>query len=470
VRKQRAQRRAAGMRVPIMVDAIANARWSLDFVHDQLAFASGLCRQSLATCDRLRNPDHLRRPHVAPPAPNGVKSGEALITRMKLQWQVRHKIGALLRREGPAASALTLGRSLKRLIEGAATIEERSATFSTAGSATPLTKKMGAKSTIPGSWIRSLCVLEDMLKRCLFLALGSGFVVGRRVSAINRRNRLTILNLHRVHRNSSGNYIGLDISLFSALVEFLAINFSLITFGEIDQVSKKPRLILSFDDGYKDFFEIVVPILAHYGVKANQNIIPECIETKMPPLNVICGDFIHQAPIQIIKYLNIPGFNNLSDDRLGFRLSVFIKNKPYIEQRRFADILLPQFFDWHGFRPTPMMGREEVKQVALIHEVGCHSYSHASMAHESNEYLAHDLVRCNQYFDELLGRSILIYAFPNGSYRSEQIEIVAESGVKHILLVGDDFADEKSPHRRFTFSANTLSEARFKALGGFRPV
>ena len=32
-----------------------------------------------ATCDRLRNPDQLRRSHVAPPARNGVKSAEALI-------------------------------------------------------------------------------------------------------------------------------------------------------------------------------------------------------------------------------------------------------------------------------------------------------------------------------------------------------------------------------------------------------
>jgi transposase InsO family protein len=31
-----------------------------------------------ATCDRLRNPDQLRRSHVAPPAPKGVKSAEAL--------------------------------------------------------------------------------------------------------------------------------------------------------------------------------------------------------------------------------------------------------------------------------------------------------------------------------------------------------------------------------------------------------
>jgi len=32
-----------------------------------------------ATCDQLRNPDQLRRSHVAPPAPDGVKSAETLI-------------------------------------------------------------------------------------------------------------------------------------------------------------------------------------------------------------------------------------------------------------------------------------------------------------------------------------------------------------------------------------------------------
>jgi transposase InsO family protein len=37
VRKRRARRRAVGTRTPILVEAKANARWSLDFVHDQFA-------------------------------------------------------------------------------------------------------------------------------------------------------------------------------------------------------------------------------------------------------------------------------------------------------------------------------------------------------------------------------------------------------------------------------------------------
>lgn len=37
VRKRRARRKAVGTRVPILVEAKPNARWSLDFVHDQFA-------------------------------------------------------------------------------------------------------------------------------------------------------------------------------------------------------------------------------------------------------------------------------------------------------------------------------------------------------------------------------------------------------------------------------------------------
>jgi putative transposase len=37
VLNRRARRRAVGTRTPILVEARLNARWSLDFVHDQFA-------------------------------------------------------------------------------------------------------------------------------------------------------------------------------------------------------------------------------------------------------------------------------------------------------------------------------------------------------------------------------------------------------------------------------------------------
>ena len=61
------------------------ARWVSDFNHRRPHSALGYMTPAAfaanlpATCDRLRNPDQLRRSHVAQPAPHGVKPAETLI-------------------------------------------------------------------------------------------------------------------------------------------------------------------------------------------------------------------------------------------------------------------------------------------------------------------------------------------------------------------------------------------------------
>lgn len=311
-------------------------------------------------------------------------------------------------------------------------------------------------------------MVRQLLKRAAFLALGGGFALKHRIAAIRRRGPVTILNLHRIAADQGNQVASLSPIIFDYLLDFLNNNFNIITLSEIHAPSTLPKLVLSFDDGYRDFFQVAVPILNSRKIRVNQNIIPECIETQRPPLNILARDFISTAPQELVRGLRVPGFSELSGRHLGHRLSSFLKNRPRSEQERLADKLIPQFLKWDGFVCTQMMSREEVTEVARVHELGAHSYSHASMAYESNQYLRNDLRRCGKYFEEIIGQKMHIYAFPNGSYREEQIEIVVESGVDHVLLVGEDFADERSPYKRFTFNAHTKSEARFRALGGNR--
>jgi len=61
------------------------ASWIADYnerrPHSAIGYLTPACYAAnlTATCDRLRNPDQLRRSPVAPPAPHGVKPAEALI-------------------------------------------------------------------------------------------------------------------------------------------------------------------------------------------------------------------------------------------------------------------------------------------------------------------------------------------------------------------------------------------------------
>lgn len=261
----------------------------------------------------------------------------------------------------------------------------------------------------------------------------------------------------------------MSADLFERLLIWLDRHFTLTLFSRLCQPSSKPKLILSFDDGYADFIQVTMPILARHGIRVNQNVIPQCAETGLPPLNIMIADFIGKAPPEFVRRLDVPGFNAGDGERLWQRLDEFIKSRSQTEQEQLAEVLLPQFHAWEGFRPTAMMSVADIGRAAAAgHEIGAHSFAHASMAHETDSYLAEDVARCRDWFADRLDAKLAIYAFPNGSVRPGQAELVARCGIEHVLLLEEDFASGRSPHRRFSVSAEGAAEARFKALGRWR--
>ena len=77
VRKRRARRRAIGVRAPILVEARVNARWSLDFVHDQMA--NGRRFRILNVVDDVTRPDT----RVSTLAEFAVQPGRPSIERLR---------------------------------------------------------------------------------------------------------------------------------------------------------------------------------------------------------------------------------------------------------------------------------------------------------------------------------------------------------------------------------------------------
>ena len=54
--------------------------------------------------------------------------------------------------------------------------------------------------------------------------------------------------------------------------------------------------------------------------------------------------------------------------------------------------------------------------------IGAHSFSHESMGYESDSFFRADLMQCRNFFEQQLRLPLDAYAFPNGSYRPEQIQ------------------------------------------------
>lgn len=313
-------------------------------------------------------------------------------------------------------------------------------------------------------------MIAALAKPAVFALLTRPRRLRRRLDLLAERGVTTILNLHRVAPDDGSGYRPLAPELFNELLGFVSRRFHLATIAALEQPAPRdrPRMILSFDDGYRDFFTHAMPILARHELRVNHNLIPAAIERGEAPLNVVAQDFLGRAPIELVRRLDVPGFDRPITRNGSGALSRFIKYKPHTERQALATYLWPQFRAWAEFVPTPVMTLDEARAVAEHHEIGAHSFHHDSMESESDDHLRADVRACRAWFKRHMALDPVIYAFPNGSCRPEQIAIAHEEGMRHVLLVGERFVDREA--YRFTFDARGRAEMRFKASGRRVPV
>lgn len=315
---------------------------------------------------------------------------------------------------------------------------------------------------------------RNFLKKLYYSGLSAIQADKFRRRMLKRQNKIAVLNLHRVSTLVNPFWSPLDPKIFEELLRFLQKNFEVYLFEELKSVktAKKPLAVLSFDDGYYDFIEYALPILEKYKMRANMNVIPRCVEDGKPIWNVRLYDFLNTAPRSLVNEIKLPEFGaKLPDDsreaklRYGLQISSYLKKRPRREREEIWQLIEP-FLAKADFRETRMMTAEEIKQIAGHTEMGVHSFSHESMGYEDNEFFERDFAECRDYFTEKLNLPLAVYAFPNGSYRAEQVDFLRRSGVAHILLVEENFADlQTDVFPRLTVYGDTKAEIKFKSLG-----
>lgn len=226
--------------------------------------------------------------------------------------------------------------------------------------------------------------VASVARRALFYALQTEIPVAAKLASIQARRALTILCLHGV-AEGQGAYVSMTPALFDDLIAWLKKRFRIIVFADLEtfEPGGKPPLILSFDDGYKDFIEIVAPILEKHGVRVNLNVLPGAIESGLPPMNVMLQDFIISAPAALLGETPLPGLPQGADPEnraaACLRASAALKNRSISEQKTMFAELQRSFSRFEGFRPTQMMTLQDVHEISSIHEVGAHSFEHASI-------------------------------------------------------------------------------------------
>lgn len=89
---------------------------------------------------------------------------------------------------------------------------------------------------------------------------------------------------------------------------------------------------------------------------------------------------------------------------------------------------LGSFSDWDDCHSRQsIMTRKQIKEMSLSFDIGSHTQHHVRLANSKPNTILNEISNSKKELTELLGREILFFAYPYGSYNSEVVKYVSQS-------------------------------------------
>jgi peptidoglycan/xylan/chitin deacetylase (PgdA/CDA1 family) len=231
---------------------------------------------------------------------------------------------------------------------------------------------------------------------------------------------------------------------FESLVKYCRRNYEIISFSDIHKKSKKPKLILSFDDGYYDFIEYALPVLKQYGVPANHNLVNICLNGSdiiwTQKMNAIFNFLKDHSVIDddiVTEYANT--FKSNNNDWLSC-YNTFFESLLKLSMNERSGIL-NNLTDKYGIETKcKMMDWHDAKICTEKHniEIGCHTYNHDSLSVLCDDgAFETEIGNSIREMELKLNKKIKTLALPNGKYNNKAIDYCKTAGLKNILLLSD---------------------------------
>jgi peptidoglycan/xylan/chitin deacetylase (PgdA/CDA1 family) len=257
---------------------------------------------------------------------------------------------------------------------------------------------------------------------------------------------------------------GLDTAYFKQQLDFLETNYQII--GVLDMFSlpphppppphdddRKPRILLTFDDGYIDHYTTVFPLLAERGLSGFFSMPGKIIkEGKVLDVNKI--HFL-LASIDVVKLkdkifnlldyyrgreFEIPENDDLYaelavDDRFDNKDIVFTKR---LLQHKLDEDLRNLITDdlFREFIPVSEQAFSKelymnMAQVKLMKKYGMyfgiHGYDHYWLGLLDAASMKKDIAMALDVFDEVIDRNNWVMCYPYGSYNDETLEYLKKT-------------------------------------------
>lgn len=186
-------------------------------------------------------------------------------------------------------------------------------------------------------------------------------------------------------------------------------------------------LVVTVDDGYRDFYQVAYPVFREYGIPATVYLVSDFLDGRQ----WLWVDRVRWS------YLNSAKALGSREERLKTARTAIeaAKLKPNAERLAWIDALPGEL----GVRPPEQappeyaaMRWDEVRDAAGNGmEFGAHTVSHPILAHVDRAQLRAEIEGSKRRLEEELGRTVEHFCYPNGSasdFTTEAVDVVRACG------------------------------------------
>lgn len=253
---------------------------------------------------------------------------------------------------------------------------------------------------------------------------------------------------------------GLDVNLFREQIAFMKSNFNIVTMEQVlEAISTKDKLpekalLLTFDDGYADNYNVAMPILEEYGVQGSFFIPGKTFTThQLLDVNkihyVLASANIYNLVEDLKKemdYYRGQEFQYASTEELFAKYAVAsrfdIKETVFVKQmlqtvlpEKLRNIISSKLFaKYVGVTEEQLayelyMSEEQIRTMKRHGMfIGIHGYDHYWLGNLPVEQMENDISLALDALDEFVDRKQWVMNYPYGNYNKDVLAYISKQG------------------------------------------
>jgi len=249
-------------------------------------------------------------------------------------------------------------------------------------------------------------------------------------------------------------------SEFEEHLKYYKKHFNVVPLAEIanmrngSKAPERPTIALTFDDGFENNLNVVLPLLEKYNAPATFFVTTAPIEREEDILSCELLEIGCAYAKGDIVYLGKTSFKKqgqyewLSSDHQNiydfFQMQAPDQKtsmiKEWKEEHKLDELIKKVNRECYG-----LMNKQQLKLIASspLVEIGSHAHSHHYLTLLNDAELKFELSNSKSVLEKIIGKKVESIAFPNGRYSKRVLEFCRNEGYKNLISVGLNEKNDK---------------------------